>query len=639
MNRLTTVKTVLWGFLGVLATVTAARFLFGLGATTHLSDAAPWGLWIAFDVMAGVALAAGGFVLAGTVYVFGLKRYHAFVRPAVLTAFLGYAAVAVGLLYDLGLPWHILNPVRFPQPRSVLFEVAVCVILYLTVLLLEFSPTVLEHRWFRAAPFRRIHALLRKATIALVILGIVLSTLHQSSLGSLFLIAPHRLHPLWYSPIIWVLFLVSAMGLGIMMVTLESFFSSWVFGHKLRMELLGQLGKAASVILLFYVVLRLGDLAVRGVFASAFDGSPLSWLFVGELLFGAVVPGLLLALPAVRRRPAWLLASSVLTVLGIVGYRFDVCIVAFARPAGASYVPAWTEIAVSVGIVAGALLVFIFFAENLRVFEGDDEGHEDDLPRPSKTRFDPHRIVVFLPRSLAAPRRYSLAFVVGAAFATALLPVGAILGDSIEATPVSKPRLVTNATEVLKGPTGGSASATEPQDLMAIDGDRDGRLVLFPHDFHFGKLGDLRSCEGCHHLSLPFERTSSCADCHRDMYATTDLFDHSSHITDLGGTTGCARCHEDSKPAKSRYTAALCSECHTEMKAAHPLVHSSERGQLGFVPSYMDAMHGLCVRCHENKAREEPSALPPTFTRCTHCHTGFDGAELERIGPYTRPGE
>ena len=123
------------------------------------------------------------------------------------------------------------------------------------------------------------------------------------------------------------------------------------------------------------------------------------------------------------------------------------------------------------------------------------------------------------------------------------------------------------------------------------------------------------------------------------MYATTDLFDHSSHITDLGGTTGCARCHEDSKPAKSRYTAALCSECHTEMKAAHPLVHSSERGQLGFVPSYMDAMHGLCVRCHENKAREEPSALPPTFTRCTHCHTGFDGAELERIGPYTRPGE
>jgi Ni/Fe-hydrogenase subunit HybB-like protein len=223
-TRLTTLKTVLWALVGVLGVVTAARFWRGLGAVTALSDAAPWGFWIAFDVMSGVALAAGGFVLAATVYVFGREKYRPFVRPAILTAFLGYAAVAVGLLYDLGLPWNIWHPIIYPQPHSVLFEVAMCVMLYLTVLGLEFLPVLLEYRWFDRPLLRAIHKLVHAAVIPLVIAGIVLSTLHQSSLGSLFLITPYRLHPLWYSPIIWVLFFLSAVALGLMMVVTESFF-------------------------------------------------------------------------------------------------------------------------------------------------------------------------------------------------------------------------------------------------------------------------------------------------------------------------------------------------------------------------------------------------------------------------------
>ena len=179
-RNLERVKTVLWTIMGVWAVVTVARFWHGIGATSGLTDVAPWGFWIAFDVMAGVALAAGGFVIAAAVYIFGLQRYHDFARPAILTALLGYIAVAVGLLYDLGLPWNIWHPMVFPQHHSVLFEVAMCVMCYLTVLTLEFSPAILEHPLFHHRFFQTALKLVKKATIPLVIAGIVLSTLHQS---------------------------------------------------------------------------------------------------------------------------------------------------------------------------------------------------------------------------------------------------------------------------------------------------------------------------------------------------------------------------------------------------------------------------------------------------------------------------
>ncbi|MGD2135091.1 MAG: polysulfide reductase NrfD, partial [Gemmatimonadales bacterium] len=220
-RRLALLKTILWAMVGMLAAITAVRFTYGLGTVTNLSDATPWGLWIGFDVMAGVALAAGGFVVAATVYIFRLEQYRRFARPAILTAFLGYLAVAVGLVYDLGLPWHIWHPVIYPQIHSVLFEVAMCVMLYLFVLALEFAPVVLEHPTLDHPLARTALQALKKVSIVLVIAGIVLSTLHQSSLGSLFLIAPHRLHALWYSPIIYVLFFVSAVGLGLLTVVLE----------------------------------------------------------------------------------------------------------------------------------------------------------------------------------------------------------------------------------------------------------------------------------------------------------------------------------------------------------------------------------------------------------------------------------
>ncbi|NQU04888.1 MAG: polysulfide reductase NrfD, partial [Calditrichaeota bacterium] len=206
MNRVRNFKMILWMITGLAAAAGAARYIFGLGAATNLTDATPWGLWIGFDVMSGVALAAGGFVITASVYIFKLDKFHEITRPAVLTAFLGYIAVAVGLLFDLGLPWNIWHMMIYWNLHSPLFEVGWCVMLYLTVLALEFIPVPLEE-------FPRLGAIrnfLVKFRLPLVIAGIALSTLHQSSLGSLFLIMPYQVHPLWYTPILPILFFISA---------------------------------------------------------------------------------------------------------------------------------------------------------------------------------------------------------------------------------------------------------------------------------------------------------------------------------------------------------------------------------------------------------------------------------------------
>ncbi len=318
MNRLNTVKSILWALVSVGVVLAITRFIMGLGVTTALSDDTPWGLWIVFDVMGGVALAAGGFVIAATVYIFHLDKYKPIVRPAVLTAFLGYNAVGIGLMFDLGIPWRIWHAMIYWQHHSVLFEVAWCVMLYLTVLALEFAPVVFEHKWLQHPLLQSIHRMLKWATIPLVIAGIVLSTLHQSSLGSLFLIMPHRLHALWYTPLLPLMFFVTAIGLGLMMVTLESFFSTWLFNHKPKKDLLAGLGKAASIVLFLYVALRIIDLAARGQLGLLFDPSWQSMLFTFEIMVSALIPAILLSFASLRARSDVLLACSIMVVFGMV---------------------------------------------------------------------------------------------------------------------------------------------------------------------------------------------------------------------------------------------------------------------------------------------------------------------------------
>ncbi len=655
-DRKIILKSFLWLFVGIWITVTLARFIRGLGATTNLSDSAPWGLWIAFDVMSGVALAAGGFVIAAVVYIFHLYKYKSFARPAILTAFLGYIAVAVGLLYDLGIPLNIWHAPIYPQPQSVLFEVAMCVMLYLTALFLEFCPVILEHSWFNRSFFRRIHAILKKIAIPLVITGIVLSTLHQSSLGSLFLIVPDRVHPLWYSPVLWVLFFVSAVGLGLMMVAAETLFSSWYFGHRLRIDLLASLGRAASFVLFGYAALRLVDLTLRDKLPYIFDGTWQANIFLLEIIMAAILPAALLSFRKIRSRPVGIGVASGLTLLGMVGYRFNLCIVAFARPEGVSYFPTWMEISVTLGIVAAAILIFIFFVEHFNVCDGGhpDDGHEYEYDAveknvPGHPRFDPLTLRLLTPESLAAARRYSLALIVGVALAAAALPRDVWRNSLLLCTPVHTPMIFSgtltpgsktsmhSSYQINLQLPGQAPIGDDTTQLLVIDGNRNGRLVAFPHQFHRDRLGDDESCVLCHHQALPFDQNTPCYKCHRDMYATTDIFDHSVHIAQLNGNAGCSNCHTDEKKAKLRETTTLCGECHENMVLTGSFLAPKEE-TAGYAVGYMDAMHGLCIDCHQQKLEQAPQDYHQGFADCGSCHRDIDGTQFRRMSPYVVSG-
>ena len=636
------VKSVLWALVGVLIIVTVARFKSGLGSMTNLNDASPWGLWIAFDVMAGVALAAGGFVLAATVHIFHLERYHRFVRPAILTALLGYLAVAFGLVYDLGLPWHFWALLVHPQPHSVLFEVGMCVLLYLTVLFLEFSPVILEHPKLNKPLLVKLRKVITRFTIPLVIAGIVLSTLHQSSLGSLFLITPYRLHPLWYSPIIWILFFVSATGLGLLTVILESYFSGWVYGHRLRMDLLSGLGKAAAVVLGIYGVVRLVEITVRGELGAIFDGSFEGGIFLLEIAMSSVIPVLLLSQRKIREHPRALGWTALVGVFGIIGYRFNVCLVAFMRPEGFSYFPSWMELAVTAGIVAAGTLVFLWAVENLKVFP--EEHDESEEVRRDKPSFAPQGFSMFLPESLAAPRRYSMAALAGAAIAVVFLPGDALFGPEPLAVPAQESRSIEGIVRprthgfgheiFLPGPDTVASPLDRRTMLTVLDGNRDGRPVLFNHDHHQSELGEESSCALCHHQNIPFQENSQCVSCHQDMYSPTDIFDHFRHVDHFDGNAGCVQCHEDDSLPKTRETATVCLDCHEGMIAAGSRVALPEQGMTGLAVGYMEAMHGLCIGCHEEKTLSDPEKYPVEFAECQSCHRDEGGTSLHRRAPY-----
>lgn len=343
--------------------VWVARFALGLGRATNLSDAYPWGLWIGFDVVSGVALAAGGFVVAATVYIFNLKKYHPIARPAILTGFLGYLLVILGLLADLAKPHHIWHLIIYWNFHSVLFEVGWCVMLYTVVLALEFSPVVFERFGWRA-PLRIIRAI----QIPLVIVGVILSTLHQSSLGSLFLLLRYRLHPLWYSSLLPVFFFLSAVAVGLAMVILESVISAKALKRPLEKDLLSGLAGAVPYVLGIYFVLKVIELLVAGEFGLMFEGSVRSNLFLVEILAGVLLPAVLLAIPKIRQSAAGLFWGALLVVGGLILNRLNVSIIGQMVPRG-SYFPHWMEFAITIGLLASGVVAYTLITHYFPVFE------------------------------------------------------------------------------------------------------------------------------------------------------------------------------------------------------------------------------------------------------------------------------
>ncbi len=340
------------------------RVMYGLGGATHLSDQFPWGLWIGFDVLCGVGLAAGGFTLAATVHIFNIERYKPILRPAILTAFLGYLLVILALMFDLGRPYRIWHPLVMWNPHSVMFEVGWCVTLYTTVLALEFAPVVLER-------FHLVRALkvMRIVLIPLVILGVILSTLHQSSLGSLYLIVPEKLYPLWYTSLLPVFFFISALCAGLAMTIFESWQSSRAFGKHLELPLISSMGRLLAVLLSVYMTARFLDLLHRGVLPLLARRRPETYLFLLEIaLF--IVPMFLLFRRKVYSNASALYGCAVMVLLGFVANRLNVSVTGVEAGSGISYFPKWTEIAVTLFIVALGFAIFRFAVKYLPIFEG-----------------------------------------------------------------------------------------------------------------------------------------------------------------------------------------------------------------------------------------------------------------------------
>jgi Ni/Fe-hydrogenase subunit HybB-like protein len=355
---------------GVGLIITVIRFTQGLRATTNLSDYNPWGIWIGFDLLVGVALAAGGYVTSAACYIFGLKRFHSAVRPAILTGFLGYALVVLALHYDVGRPWRLPYPFIVQQgTTSLLFEVAACVALYLTVLFIEFTPAALE--WLG---LKRARSLVVKLTLVLTIFGVILSTLHQSSLGALFLIAPSKLHPLWYSPYLALYFFVSSIVAGLSMVIFESSLAHRYFHDKMDAEHQRQadgvalgFAKAAAWVLAGYFIIKVIGIAQTNTWSYLGTGYGL-WFLV-EMIGFVLLPCYFYAIGAREKNLTIIRRTAACTVLGIVLNRFNVGMIAFNYhlPSSERYFPHWMEIGISVFVVTIGILAYKFIVTHMPI--------------------------------------------------------------------------------------------------------------------------------------------------------------------------------------------------------------------------------------------------------------------------------
>lgn len=368
----------------------AIRFFWGLGAVTNLDNQYPWGIWIAIDVAVGVALAAGGFTTAALGHIMHKDKYEVVIRPALLTAMLGYTFVALGVCIDLGryyLIWHPILPNMW-NGNSALFEVGMCVMAYLTVLYIEFLPIVTERfigkvrlPGFLSAlnnPIDRfikfLDSKLSKTMFIFIILGVVLSCLHQSSLGTVMIIAGPKMHPLWQTPILPLLFLLSAISVGFPMVIIESLIASRSFGLKPEIEVLSRLARMLGPLLGIYLAFKLGDIFIRETFIYFQEISLESVMFFIELLIGVIIPMRIFFSQKALRSPGWLFTGSIMIVLGVGINRINAFLIAYTPPyAMESYFPSIGEISITVGLIAIAVLLYRIFVKIFPVISIPDK--------------------------------------------------------------------------------------------------------------------------------------------------------------------------------------------------------------------------------------------------------------------------
>jgi len=349
------------------------RFVLGIGAVTNLNNQYPWGIWIGIDVAAGVALAAGGFTSAALVYVFNRKQFHDLVKPALLTAMLGYTFVALGVFFDLGRYYFIYHPLYMWNGNSVLFEVGICVMAYVTTLYIEFIPVVAERFIGRVKLkgflsffnkiidkfLRTIDKIMDKILFFFIILGIVLSCLHQSSIGTLMMIAGDKVHPLWQSPIAPLMYLLSAIAVGFPMIIMESTVSSKSFELKPEITILSKLGRFVGPLLGIYLAAKLADMAIRETFVYLNEFSLVSVMWIIEVIVGIIIPLRMFLWDKVLKSPTWLFVASNLVIFGVFLNRFNNFVIAYTPLyADKPYWPSIGEISVTLGFISLEILLY-----------------------------------------------------------------------------------------------------------------------------------------------------------------------------------------------------------------------------------------------------------------------------------------
>lgn len=628
-NKMRYIKDVLWILVFFAAIAGLFRFVFGLGATTNLTDDIPWGIWKVLNMIGGVALSTCGFTVGFLVYVLKIKKFKPLLRPAILIAFLGYGSSCFALMFDIGLPQRFWHPFIYWNIHSFLFEVFWCVMLYFTVTFIELIPNILEK--YKA---EKIVKFLHKIAIGVVIFGISLSSLHHSSLGSLFLTTPQRLHELWYSSLLPLMFIISAMGGGIMfLIFVKIIYARFynpisVFGlhysnyfeqacvidndkapktekiYGKDMPMLSNMAIIGASLMGFYFLIKTYDLFQSGSINSLMKGTWESWLFGIELLLTAVLPIIIVAIKKTRRSPYWLGFAALSSALGLALNRVNVGIIGYFPDAGTIYIPSLAEWSLSIGIIAGAALAFIYISEHFTIF--DDHWKKASIER---TKFDASFDSFSRVWQNVLNNGFSRVTLIGVFF----IPFAFVLLYPPYETPETHSVVPAAGLDV-------------ERNILMINGNSTSEKTRFPHEQHQINLGGKKSCVKCHHISMPNDKSTPCFRCHRNMLRKTKVFDHNYHTVqvakaeNLGGihpeNGSCKFCHPK-QSAKTAGNAAKCSECHKQD------MRLERQGIEHFIwaDSYMDAMHKNCIPCHEKEEKKLTDGRK--ISECSNCHNNI----------------
>jgi Ni/Fe-hydrogenase subunit HybB-like protein len=637
-SKARTLKDILWFFVFIGIVAAIFRLWFGLGATTNLTDEVPWGLWKVLNMIAGVALSTCGFTIGFLVYVLKIEKFKPLVKPAIFIAFLGYGSSCFALLFDIGLPSRFWHPLVMWNEHSFLFEVFWCVMLYFSVTFIEILPNILEKY-----NLKKTVSFFHKIAIGIVIIGISLSTLHHSSLGSLFLITPYRLFKLWYSPLLPLYFFISAAGCGIMFIILIKILYAKLynpvslFGENTNgkapvcflnkniksipakeygkdIPMLSSLSIIGASLLGIYLILKIYDLFRLNLWGTLFAGTWESWVYIVELLLTAVLPIILLIIKRSRRSPYGLGTAAFSATFGLALNRLDVGIIGYFRDAGTVYFPSLIEWALSIGVISAAALVFLFIAENFSIF--DEQWKIYKINKGIfKASFDSISHVWQTVLQSGLQRTTIIGVFV--------IPIAFVL-----MYPQYQSKKEINVVP--------ATGLNTTRSILIIKANKPVMNTEFPHLKHQEVLGKEKSCIECHHMSLPNDKSTPCSRCHHKMFSKTLIFNHDMHaiwVANKRQISGlhpenktCSICHSPGLP-KNINSAVGCMECHKEdMNAAND---SNLPKQFLYADSYFNVMHKRCIGCHQKK---KVQVKKPNLDQCSNCHKNYyKGLETEKL--------